>query len=111
MRWWFVLAVRSAATRRLWKWLPCRAAGPHGAIMLADRGSGNRSHKKKMKAGYEACRNRCCSRVGSCVDVSMAFVAHSISPATQVWLLQPYGTPGEYPPRLAIVGIEGIEPE
>ena len=29
----------------------------------------------------------------------------------RLYQLQPYGTPGDIPPRLAIVGIEGIRPE
>jgi hypothetical protein len=29
----------------------------------------------------------------------------------RLYQLQPYGTPGEYPPRLAIIAIEGIRPE
>ena len=29
----------------------------------------------------------------------------------RLYQLQPYGTPGEYPPRLSIMGIEGIRPE
>jgi hypothetical protein len=29
----------------------------------------------------------------------------------RLYQLQPYGTPGESPPRLSIVGIEGIQPE
>lgn len=29
----------------------------------------------------------------------------------RLYQLQPYGTPGEHPPRLSIVGIEGIRPE
>jgi hypothetical protein len=29
----------------------------------------------------------------------------------RLYQLQPYGTPGEFPPRLSIVGIEGVQPD